>query len=192
MNDTFYINIDDLGLSQIYLNRDKVKNILSWFDPLTINEYEPLPVYDFFGNGKYILTDGHTRAYLSYKCGLTTIPVKIDNDETVTCKLGRILYKEYIGWCNQFNLKSIKDLEYRIIPPDDYEFLWIKRCERLYNLVNAMEDKLITLKDYEDLKKIGESKKLELYGANENLTNFFYEDLAGNLSTYSDKQIIKE
>lgn len=143
MNEIFYINIDDLGLSQIYLNQDKLKNILSWFDPLKIDEYEPLPVHDFLGNGKYFLTDGHTRAYISYKRGCSEIPVMIDNDEIVTCDMGRKLYKQYIEWCNRFSINSIRDLESRIIPGDIYDYLWIKRCERAYNLFNAIDNSFI-------------------------------------------------
>ena len=92
VNETFYINIDELGLSQIFLNQDKVENILAWFEPLKINEYEPLPVHNFLESGKFVLTDGHTRAYVLYRSGVKKIPVMIDNDEIVTCKLGKKLY----------------------------------------------------------------------------------------------------
>lgn len=94
MNEIFYIDIDELGLSQLYLNQEKVQNISAWFDPLKIDEYEPLLVYDFCGNGKYVLIDGHTRAFSYYKSGCCKIPVRIDNDEIVTCDIGRRLYKD--------------------------------------------------------------------------------------------------
>ena len=187
-NDTFYINIDELGLSQIYLNHDKVKNILAWFEPLKINDYEPLPVHDFLENGKYVLTDGHIRAYVLYRSGVKIIPVMIDNDEIVTCKLGKKLYKEYIEWCNRLCINTVKDLERRIIFNNDYELLWIKRCDRLYNLIIALEDGLITLKDYEDLLKIGKSRGLFLYGANKDVSSFYYENISGILWTYKNRQ----
>ena len=192
VNETFYINIDELGLSQIFLNQDKVENILAWFEPLKINEYEPLPVHNFLESGKFVLTDGHTRAYVLYRSGVKKIPVMIDNDEIVTCKLGKKLYKEYIEWCNRFCINTVKDLERRIISNNDYELLWIKRCDRLYNLIIALEERLITLKDYEDLKKLGESRKLFLYGANKDVSSYYYEDMFGNLWTYKDRQFINK
>lgn len=191
VNETFFINIDELGLSQIYINQEKLHNILAWFDPLKINECEPLPVYDFLENGKYVLTDGHTRAYILYKSGADKIPVMIDNDKIVTCNLGKKLYKEYIEWCKRFCINTVKDFDHRIISNNYYELLWIERCDRLYNLFIAMETGLITLNDYEDLKKIGENKKLILYGANENVSCYYYEDILGNLWTYNDREPLK-
>lgn len=80
-NELFYISIDELRLSQLYLNQDKVDKVFAWFNPLRIDEYDPLPVHDFSKKGKYVLTDGHTRAYVLYKSGVGHIPVVIDNDE---------------------------------------------------------------------------------------------------------------
>lgn len=37
-NEMFYISIDELGVSQLYLNQDKVDNVLAWFNPLRIDE----------------------------------------------------------------------------------------------------------------------------------------------------------
>ena len=62
------IDIDMLGLSQIYLNSDKIKSVEEWFNPHHMEFFQPLPVYDF-GNNVYTLTDGHTRAYVAYKSG---------------------------------------------------------------------------------------------------------------------------
>ena len=189
-NKRFYIDIDELGSSQLYLNQDKLEDILGWYDPLKINEYEPLPVYDFHGNGKFNLTDGHTRAYVLYRSGVSKIPVMVDNDEIVTCELGQILYKEYTEWCIRFGINTVKDLERRIISNNDYEFLWIERCDRLYNLIIAMEESLITLKDYENLKMIGKNRELILYGANKNVSSYYYEDTSGYLWTYKDREFI--
>ena len=186
------INIEELGLSQIYLNQDKIHNLHTWFDPLKIKEYEPLPVRDFYGNGKYVLTDGHTRAYLCYKSGITKIPVMIDQDDIVTCEMGIKLYREYIRWCNRFHIHTVKDLEHRMITSSDYVFLWIERCDRLYQLISAIENRLITLEVYDDLKKLGESRELFLYGAEKELTYYYYEDKFGYLWILKDKQFIQE
>lgn len=62
----------------------------------------------------------------------------IDNDEIVTCELGIKSYKEYIEWCSRLCINTVKDLENRIISNKDYMFLWIERCDRLYNLMIKM------------------------------------------------------
>lgn len=185
------VNIEELGLSQIYLSQDKIQNILSWLDPLKIYDYEPLPVRDFIGNGKYVLTDGHTRAYLYYINGITEIPVMIDQDDIVTCDLGSNLYKEYIGWCNRYHIHTVKDLEHRIIPSEDYEFLWLERCDRLYNLIHTIGNSLSSEK-YEELKKLGENRELILYGADKDLSRYYYENKKGDLWVYTDGLFSKE
>lgn len=191
-NELFYIDIEELGLSQIYLNQDKLQSIMSWYDPLKIKEYIPLPVRVFRDNGKYTLTDGHTRAYFLYKNGVKQIPVRIDEDEIVTCNLGRKLYQEYIGWCDRFSINNIKDLEHRIVSDTDYKYLWIERCDRLYQLITALEDKTINHNEYDERKKSGESRGLLLYGASNDLSAFYYEDMAGNRWICRDREFMKE
>ena len=173
-NEMFYISIDELGVSQLYLNQDKVDNVLAWFNPLRIDEYEPLPVHDFLKNGKFVLTDGHTRAYVLYKSGVSQIPVVIDNDEIVTCELGIKSYKEYIEWCNRLCINTVMDLENRIISNRDYEFLWIERCDKLYNLMIKIDKGVITLDEYVELKKIGEDRDLNIYGSDKDVSTYYY------------------
>ena len=187
-----YLHIDEIGLSQLYLNQEKLHRIQAWFDPLKIDDYEPLPVRDFLNNGKYVLTDGHTRAYIYYKSGMSKIPVMIDQDEIVTSPLGNRLYREYMEWCNRFRIITVKDLEQRIIPADAYEFLWLERCNRLYHLMKAVEDRVISVENYEYKKKLGEDRELQLYGTNEELCIYYYEDLEGKLFLYKDGELTKE
>ncbi|MBO5167304.1 MAG: hypothetical protein J6B90_12000, partial [Lachnospiraceae bacterium] len=59
----------DLGLSQIYLNKSKIESIEKWFNPDDLSNFTPLTVHNY-GNGRYTLTDGHSRAYVAYKHGL--------------------------------------------------------------------------------------------------------------------------
>ncbi len=189
-NKAFTISINELGVSQLYLSQDKIKNISLWPDPHKAN-YEPLPVKDFMGCGKYVLTDGHTRAYKIYKSGVGDILVSID-DEIVTCDMGAKLYKEFIRWCNRFSVHSIKDLECRIISGKEYDFLWIERCDRLYNLMTALENAVITDRAYTKLRRAGEQKNLLLYGADKELACYYYEDLSGNLWLYSNGRFTVE
>lgn len=169
----------ELGLSQLYLNEEKIKDIYKWFNIDNMDIFEPLPVHDY-GNGKYTLTDGHSRAYVAYKNGLKVIPIIYDNDEIVSGEIGRELYRTYIEWCNRFSIFDISHLKKRIINSDDYQHLWIERCDMSYNLlVNT------TIKERESLQNI--NPKLFLYGASEDLRQIYFENCDGESFVYKIK-----
>lgn len=113
MDDTILkIDILSLGISQININQRKIQEIESWFDITHTDSYSPLPVKDI-GNGRYTLTDGHSRAYVAFKKGLKHIWVSLDKDETVCNEIGQKIYRTAIWWCDRFSLHSINDLEQR-------------------------------------------------------------------------------
>ena len=162
----------ELGLSQIYLNADKLKAIETWFDPTDLSNMEPLTVYNF-GNGRYTLTDGHSRAYVVYKNGLSFVPIVYDTDEIVANELGQKLYRMDIEWCERFHLANISDLNNRILTNEDYTQLWVARCNKSYNLLS---------KTTECERRMMQNKapNLYLYGATENLLQLYFEDDLGN------------
>ncbi len=163
-----WVDINSLGISQLYLNRKKLMEIEKWFSPNDMQKFQPLPVHDF-DNGRLTLTDGHSRAFVVYKAGLTTIPVRYDFDDIVTSETGQILYKNDIVWCERFHLYSIRDLKSRIITDDQYQTLWIKRCEAAYHL--------LTRTTIEERARLAEQQKgLFLYGANEDLSILYFEN----------------
>ncbi|MBQ4573958.1 MAG: GNAT family N-acetyltransferase [Clostridia bacterium] len=172
-----YVPIADLGLSQIYLNDDKLTRIKQWFNPNDITGFQPLPVYDF-GNGKLTLTDGHSRAFVAYKTGLCELPVIYDTDEIVTSKTGQMLYKNDIIWCERFDLKSICDLEKRIVSNEEYEIQWIDRCNKAYNLLTKTDEQQRA--NWQRMHS-----ELYLYGASEDLKSLFFEDIHGNSFSFS-------
>lgn len=108
----------DLGVSQLYLNQDKLKEIEKWFDPNRMELCCPLPVHDF-GNGRLTLTDGHSRAFVAYQYNVK-IPIVYDTDEIVTSDEGQQLYKNDIVWCQRFNIQTVADLEPRILDASKY------------------------------------------------------------------------
>lgn len=167
-----YISTTELGISQIYLNEDKLSAIEKWFVGVDISHFEPLPVHDF-GNGRLTLTDGHCRAFVAYKKGIAKIPVVYDTDDIVTSETGQMLYKNDIAWCNRFGLNNIGDLERRIISNSEYRDLWIGRCDKAYNLLTQTSE--------EQRRKLESLRKdLYLYGASEDLRVLYYEDINGN------------
>ena len=96
------INIDMLGLSQIYLNLNKITSVTKWFDPQCMDNSQPLTVYDFC-NGKYTITDGHTRAYVAYKNGVSVLPVYMIMMRLLRGKLGSCYIKQILSGVKGLN-----------------------------------------------------------------------------------------
>lgn len=174
----------ELGLSQIYLNENKIKAIEKWFNPEDMSTFDPLPVHNY-GNGKYTLTDGHSRTYVAYKCGLTQVPIIYDNDDMVAGEMGQKLYNADIEWCCRFGIMNISHLDSRILTDEVYRRLWIGRCNRSYNLLTQTTD--------EERKRMQDRvPELFMYGASKDLTELFFENLSGELFVYKDKLLCRE
>ena len=168
-----WMDVTSLGISQIYLCREKLDDIAKWLNCEEMEEFGPLPVHDF-GNGRLTLTDGHSRAFSLYKAGIKSVPVVYDLDEIVMAEMGQMYYKNDIQWCERFRLISVADLETRIIPREQYEKLWIARCDVAYNLLTQTSE--------EEREKLAEKySDLFLYGANEDLSILYFEDKRGEL-----------
>ena len=170
-----YLSVASLGVSQIFLNEDKLTNIQSWFNPSDLRNFDPLPVHDF-GNGKLTLTDGHSRAFLAYTAGIDTVPVVYDLDDLVTSTTGQLLYKNDIVWCDRFKIHSVLDLKDRVISNALYKDLWIDRCDKAYALLTQSTE--LQRKKWQSMYL-----DLYLYGANEDVSLLFFEDELGNSFT---------
>lgn len=169
----------DLGVSQLYLNKKKLDNIYKWFCPEDTEKYPSLPVHDF-GDGKYTLTDGHSRAYVAYNAGVALIPVVYDTDEIVVSDIGLLQYRNDIEWCKRHEIFTVADFENRIIPDEQYKKLWIERCDKSYNLLSqTTEDERKALNDNHG--------NLYLYGANEDLGTLYFESSDGKVFEFKNK-----
>lgn len=174
----------ELGLSQIYLNESKICAIEKWFDVNDMGAFGALPVRNF-GNGRYTLTDGHTRAYVAYRHGLRYVPIIYDNDDIVAGELGQNLYRADIQWCDRFHIDNIARLSDRILSNDEYRRLWIGRCDRSYNLIAGNStDGSIPLAE--------NAQGLFLYGASENLSELYYENADGELFAFRNGKFVRE
>lgn len=163
-----YLPLSALGLSQIYLNSEKIANIEAWFDPANLMNFEPLPVHDF-GNGRFTLTDGHSRAFVAWRHGVNEIPVVYDMDEIVTGETGQMLYREDLIWCKRFGLTYIWDLQDRILSPTEYRERWIMRCDKSYNLLTQ------TTQTQREIWCL-QYPCLHLYGASEDVKTIYFEN----------------
>ena len=168
----------ELGISQLYLNQDKIQAIEKWFSSGDMNIFQPLSVHDY-GNGRYTIVDGHSRAFVAYKNGIKTVPIIYDRSELVAGEVTLQLYNADIEWCDRFHIEKISDLEKRIITKEAYSRLWMERCDRGYDLLTQ------TTKEERRLiqKKV---PGLYLYGAEEDLSAFYFEDASGKLYAYRD------
>lgn len=162
----------DLGISQLYLNQAKLKDIEKWFNPNNMNLCQPLPVHDF-GDGRLTLTDGHSRAFTAYQHKVK-VPIVYDADNIITSKIGQMLYQNDIVWCQRFNLQTVADLKNRIIAPLEYQSLWIDRCDRAYHLLTKTDQ-------HERLQIERQHADLFLYGTNSDLTIYYFENKQGQV-----------
>ena len=92
-----------------------------WFDKEDIIKIDPIPIKPW--NGRDLMTDGHTRAVLAYQNGFRKIPCYLDEDE-----LDMKAYAIDVEWCNNEGVFGVSDLAKRIVPHNEYEVLWRKRC----------------------------------------------------------------
>lgn len=108
--------------SQLYIDAAKLRDALEWFD-FDDPTYEPLPVLTL--DDKIVLSDGHTRAFLVYLSGDTTLEVSPEADRQ---ELSIDLYRECVDWCREESIMSISDLAGRVVRHDTFLDKWIARC----------------------------------------------------------------
>jgi len=117
----FELTLTEIQPSQLYVSDGKLKLVRSWFNTADKSDFDPIPIKLY--NGKYLMTDGHTRAAAATLAGWETIPVTWDNDP-----LDMLAYALDVVWCDEAGIKNATDLAKRIVPHKDYEILWRKRC----------------------------------------------------------------
>ena len=61
------LTLADIQPSQFYISGEKLRRVLTWFDPADLRNFESCPVYEF--QGKAVFTDGHTWACAAYRAG---------------------------------------------------------------------------------------------------------------------------
>lgn len=116
------IKLIDLQPSQFYLSQEKIEGINSWFRSDIFDDFSPLPVKIL--NGKVVLTDGHTRAWVAYRNGFEKVPLTWDEDE-----LDWEAYQLCVDECQRQGINSIADLNNRILSPEEYTLKWDHWCD---------------------------------------------------------------
>lgn len=122
--DTNKIKIINLQPSQFYVSSKKLKNVLKWFNPNDLKNFEPVPIIQI--DDDFVITDGHTRVVAAIKSGLKKIPVVIDQDD-----LDLDMYRACVLECKNRNINSPYDLIDKIVNEDDYIKKWNKWCDEM-------------------------------------------------------------
>lgn len=114
----------ELQVSQFYLSKAKVDAVKAWFNPEDLSSFVPVPIKKI-GN-RVFLTDGHSRAWVAFQAGLTTIPTVWDEDE-----LDWKFYLACVSACEERGIVTIADLVERQLEQEAYETLWLGFCHKL-------------------------------------------------------------
>lgn len=182
--ETFEISMEELGVTQLYLNQRKLTAVKEKTQQEDFQGFDPLPVYDF-GDGKPVLTDGHHRAFAAWQTGRRTLEVYWDKDPNTVGKLSQRLYRMELKWCEEAGIRKVSDLENRILQPPAYEFFWLERCRRGYNLITTRNQKAL-----EKARTL--APDMTLYGTERDLRTFYFEDTQRRLFKHYDGELRQE
>ena len=115
------VKITDLHPTQLYLSEKKLQAIQMLDQSADIINVDPISVLAF-GN-RFLITDGHHRAYQALLAGRDTITAEFDRDG------GDELYALYAKACEERKITTVLDLKHRILPQDEYEAKWYNWCD---------------------------------------------------------------
>ena len=122
MGDVFCMSLAEIQPSQLFISTEKLAEVLRGFDPTRV---EPIPVKRL--GDDVVMTDGHTRGFGTFLCGMQELPVVWDEDE-----LDWEAYEICVAWCKEDGLRSVADLVGRVIGPTEYEERWLGRCRAMH------------------------------------------------------------
>lgn len=117
MENTFFIDIENLSPTHYYLSEKKLLEVKKHFKSHSLEDYPPLLVVKF--SGKILLIKGHHFAYYISLQGKHIAKV-YEEDADKNFFLDIKLENE----CIKKNLLSIKDLKKRILTAQDYNQKW--------------------------------------------------------------------
>ncbi len=115
------VNIRDLHPTQLYLSEKKLQDIQMLYQSVDLINVDPISILAF-GN-RFLITDGHHRAYQALLIGQDTISAEFDRDG------GDELYHLYAQACEKRKIYSLLDLKNHILPQDEYEAKWYNWCD---------------------------------------------------------------
>ena len=136
------VKITDLHPTQLYLSEKKLQAIQMLDQSAEIINVDPISVLAF-GN-RFLITDGHHRAYQALLAGRDTISAEFDRDG------GDELYALYAQACEERKITSVLDLKHHILPQDEYEAKWYNWCDGFNQAAKQLLGVKKDAKDYSD------------------------------------------
>ena len=124
MNEPFVMKLDKIQPSQLYVSSKKLAEVMKAFAPIELETLGPIPVKKLAG--EVIFTDGHTRAFAAFLRNLQEIRVVWEDEE-----LDWEAYEICVEWCKKEGIFTIADLKNRVISQEEYDVLWLRRCEKM-------------------------------------------------------------
>jgi hypothetical protein len=125
----FEITLEMLQPSQLYICQEKLQAVETRFLYNKSLLENPLPIIRI--ENKFVLTDGHTRAFCAFLKGYKKLNVCQEEDD-----IDLQAYKICLQWCLEENITNIGDLANRIINRETYEKLWIQRCSEMHRQIS--------------------------------------------------------
>ncbi len=122
MTEPFTLPLTAVQPSQLCLDGSKFSHVTRWFD-FDAPNYQPLPVREF--DGRWTLTDGHTRAFVAYLSVARELRVVRDSDGISVSG-----YERCVSWCRDEGITEISDLAGRVTT-EAFEARWVDRCRSL-------------------------------------------------------------
>jgi hypothetical protein len=120
----FSLPLTEIQPSQLYISTAKLARIAAWWQPPRAATLPPIPVKLL--DGIVTFTDGHTRALAAYRRGFRSLPVYWDPDD-----LDWEAYRICVVWCRAAAIRTVMDLNDRLLAPDLYDVLWLDRCRSM-------------------------------------------------------------
>ena len=115
------VKLTDLHPTQLYLSEKKLHDIQMLDQSAEIINMDPISILAV-GN-RFLITDGHHRAYQALLAGRDTISAEWDKDG------GDELYHLYAQVCEERKIYSVLDLKNHILAQDEYEAKWYNWCD---------------------------------------------------------------
>ena len=133
MTKILFMKLDEIQPSQLYISSRKLNRVMENFASKP-SLMEPIPIKKL--GDRIVFVDGHTRAFAALLHRFPKVPVYWEDEE-----LDWELYEICVKWCIDEKIHSIGDLSKQIIPHEQYEQLWYKRCEDLHASIEQQRSK---------------------------------------------------
>jgi hypothetical protein len=119
--------------SQLYINQERLSEVIVALDRLKPDLIKPIPVKKL--GEKIVLTDDHTIALAAFLRGVSEVRVYWEEDE-----LDWNAYEICVQWCQKEGVRTIADLKNRVVSPKEYDALWVNRCKKMQQELEAKRE----------------------------------------------------